>query len=489
MTAADARTPPADIERAAVRGAAWSGLQQWATSLVSLAVFIVLGRLLTPTAFGLVASANVVILLFRVIVDQGFSRVLVQRSELSDSEVDTAFWTALGTGIIFTGVVAASAPAVALLFSEPELTDIVRALSPIFLLSALDSTQSALLERAMRFRAQAMRRVVAVTVSAAVALTLAALGAGVWALVGQALTLEVVTVVLLWSISHWRPSRRFSTTRFGELFGFGIRYSGIRILWYLSQNGDNFLIGVFLGPVALGFYVVAYRVFVVVNELVVMTINRVALTTFARLQGDTQALNQAFYRATVTTAIVGFPIYTGLALTAAALVPLVFGEKWTPSVPVLEALTLAGIVQCLDAFTHNLVVAVGRVRNELSWTAASVGALLVAFAVSVPFGIVVVALALGVEMLVAWPVRIWMIRQWTGISLRRYFGPYPRLIGATSVMSVAVLLVGGVLGDEARWLALVAQILTGLLVYPVALRVLAPSEMRDLLGALTRLRR
>jgi len=149
------------VSRAALRGAAWMGFASWVNQAVALSAFIVLGRLLAPADFGLVAAASVVLWLLRVLVDQGFSQVLVQRGDLTETHVDTAFWTALGTGIAIAALTAATAPLVADLYSLPELTGVLRALSVVFVFAALDSTQSALLAREMRFRVQAVRRLVA----------------------------------------------------------------------------------------------------------------------------------------------------------------------------------------------------------------------------------------------------------------------------------------------------------------------------------------
>ena len=206
--------PPAErrteVSQAMSRGIAWTGVQMAGSNLLSLVVFVVLGRLLTPRDFGLLASATVIVLFLRVLVDAGFSRLLVQREHLTPEHVDTAFWTAIVIGVAFSLLLAAAAPLVALTFGEPRLTNIVRALSIIFIFVSLDGTQSAMLERRMEFRSQAIRRLIAGLASATIAILLAVEGFGAWALVAQQLTLEGVTVLVLWSLSPWRPTLRFS---------------------------------------------------------------------------------------------------------------------------------------------------------------------------------------------------------------------------------------------------------------------------------------
>ncbi len=468
------------VSKAALRGAAWMGFATWINQAVALTAFIVLGRLLAPDDFGLVAAASVVLWLLRVLVDQGFGQVLVQRAELTASHVDTAFWTALVTGTAIALLTIATAPLVADLYSLPELTGVLQALSIVFIFVAFDSTQSALLAREMKFRVQALRRLGASLVSGAVAIALAFGGAGVWALVAQTLIYEGLLVALLWSLTSWRPRWRFSRVEFRELFGFGMRMTMIRALTNVGAYSDNLLIGIVVGAVALGYYVVGFRVVVVINTLIAIALTQVVLSAFSRLQHDRAALNGALYRSTKLAAAISLPIYAGLALVAHPLTVFIFGQKWAPSAPVMQALTIAGFVQCQMLFTTQYAIALGRVGNELAWTVGLIGAELIAFAVAVQFGIVAVALSLGIVLLVAWPVRLGLLRTWGGVRFSSYFRPFPSLLAATLAMAAAVFAAKAALGGVGEATALLIEVAVGIVAYPLALAVFARGELSEM---------
>jgi O-antigen/teichoic acid export membrane protein len=459
------------------RAVVWNAVQLWGYNVVSLGVFVVLGRLLTPRDFGLAAAAMVVIWFMRIVVDAGFSQLLVQRSEIDRSYVDTAFAVAVVLGVAFTAVTIALAPVLASLFSEPRLTNLIRALSVIFIFVALDSVPSALLKRELRWRALAIRRLGATAVSAGVAVWLAVSGAGAWALVAQQIILEGLTVGLLWLLTRWRPKFHLTRTAFTELLAFGGRYSALRILGYLGANVDNFLIALFLGPVALGYYVIAYRVFTVLNELFVQTVSNVSLPAFSRLQHERSRLNAMFHQVCAAAALVAFPTYTLLAISAGQLIPAVFGWKWHASVPVLELLTLAGVAQAQLAFTSNYVIAIGLIRLELPWTIAVTLAELVGFAATVHFGIVAVAGALAVVLTVAWPVRLLFLRAWGGLSLASYARALTPAVIATGVMSMVALPLH-LTAPFSTGATLVVELLVGAAVYIVVIAVLAPEQIR-----------
>ncbi len=476
------------VSRAALRGAAWMGFATWVNQAVALAAFIVLGRLLSPDDFGLVAAASVVLWLLRVLVDQGFGQVLVQRADLTAAHVDTAFWTALATGVAIAVLTAATAPLVADLYSLPQLTGVLQALSLVFVFVAFDSTQSALLTREMKFRVQAMRRLGASLVSGAVAIGLAVAGAGVWALVAQTLAYEGLLVVLLWSLVSWRPRRRFSRVEFKELFGFGMRTTLIKVLTNIGAYADNLLIGIVVGAVALGYYVVGFRVVVVINTLIALALTQVVLSAFSRLQHDREALNGALYRATKLTAAISLPVYAGLALVAHPLTVFVFGQKWAPSAPVMQALTLAGFVQCQLIFTTQYAIALGRVGNELRWTAILIGAQLIGFAVAVQIGITAVALSLGLVLVVAWPIRLGRLRAWGGLRYRDYFRSFPALLVATLAMAGVVLGAQALTGDDGRLWQLSLQIGAGAITYAGALWLVAREELYEMVAWARQLR-
>lgn len=432
--------PPQDISTSGVQATAWIALQNSVTNLASLVVFIVLSRLLLPKAFGLVAAASVVVLFFRILVDAGFSRRLIQRTDLSDDIVDTAFWSAFATGIVLTGAVLLAAPLVARMFHEPGLTSIVRALSCVLLVASLDRTQSALLDRRMAFKVQAIRSTVAASISAGAAIGAAFAGLGVWSLVVQTISLEVVNLVLLWTLSGWYPRFRYTVRQVPELLSFGVRYMGIQVMGYLNQNADNFLIGIFLGAVPLGYYVVAYRVLIVLNEIMIVTVNRVGLAAFSRLQGDEAELRESAYSVAGLSATIALPVYAGLAVIAPEAVHLVFGARWALSAPVMRILCIAGTAQTVTSFTHPLVIAVGRVRNELRWQITSMVVQVAGFAAAVHLGLVAVAWSLAVSSFLFVPVRVALLGRWVGTSARRFAAGVVGPVVATGVMIGVVLL-------------------------------------------------
>ena len=207
----------------------------------------------------------------QIFLDQGFSVAIIQRKEVDAEHLDTAFWTTLAISILLTFLSMACAGQAADFFKQPQLIPIIRCLSISFAFSGLSSVQQAILERRLAFKSLAIRSLIAVIIGGIVGIVMAFLNFGVWSLVAQQLTNSLVQVLVLWRVSDWRPRLQFSAKHAKELFAFGVNISAFNIINFFNRRADDLLIGYFLGPVALGYYSVAYRLLLVMIEVLIST--------------------------------------------------------------------------------------------------------------------------------------------------------------------------------------------------------------------------
>jgi O-antigen/teichoic acid export membrane protein len=165
-----------------------------------------------------------------IFADPSLGSALIQRREISELDRSTVFWTNLGLGVLCTLVGVLSADAVAGFFSQPEVAPLFEVVSLNFTVNALSSTQIALLTRSMEWRTLEVRQVASVGAGSVLAVALAFAGFGAWAIVGQFLCTGVVSAILLWSISTWRPRFIFSLSSLTSLASFGFSLFFARIL-------------------------------------------------------------------------------------------------------------------------------------------------------------------------------------------------------------------------------------------------------------------
>ncbi|MEO1204452.1 MAG: lipopolysaccharide biosynthesis protein [Pseudomonadota bacterium] len=468
------------IKEKSIRGVGWSAVQNWGNQVILLAVFAVLARLLDPEDFGLVALANVFVAFFRVIAQQGLSMAIVQRRDLEEAHINAAFVANMAISVVIAAAVIAAADVLAALLDMPALAPIIRWLSVIFVMSGLSSVQQALLQRALDFKSLAARQLIAGVAGGAVGVLMALNGYGLWSLVGQQVTTSVVQVVVLWHLSPWRPALSFSTRHFREIFSFGANVMGIGLLESVNRNADNFLIGYFLGPVALGYYSIAYKLLMTLTRLFNGVLNKVAFSSFSALQADTAQLRHAFYSATRLTSLVTFPAYIGVSTLSPELVTTLFGEQWTLSIGVIQVLALVGIVESVYFFNANVMLAKGKASWRLILNLLSAAVNLIGFLIAVRWGIVAVAAAYVLRAYLLSPLPLMLVNRLIGLDYRRYFANLAAPLAAALVMSGVLIAARGWLAPLVGGLQLtVALIAIGVAVYALSISLLAPELLRQ----------
>jgi PST family polysaccharide transporter len=247
----------------------------------------------------------------------------------------------------------------------------------------------------------------------------------------------------------------------------------MNFLNFFNRRSDDLLIGYFLGPVALGYYSVGYRVLRLLSRLVTTISGEVVFPTFSRLQGQPDRLRAAFYTATQLTGLVAIPIFVSVAVLAPGLVPAVFGNQWAPSVPVMQILAFIGILHSVFFFNRAVIMASGRPGWALALTAVSAVANVVAFSIAVRWGIVAVAAAFVIRAYVLSPLPILAVRRLIGLSLRRYLAQYYAAALGAVVMAALMVLIQRV-DDEAGLAWLVVGAIAGGAAYVATIRLFAP---------------
>ncbi|MHC4103454.1 MAG: MOP flippase family protein, partial [Planctomycetota bacterium] len=428
-----------NLRQKAAKGILWSVIQKWGREAISFLTFIALSRMLAPESFGLVALATVFTASIKIFLDQGFSAAIVQRSELEREHLDTAFWISILIGILFTvGGIAASG-LVAAFFEEARLAPVLSWLSLSFILGALSSTQIAILRRDLAFKSLAARSLTATMAGGIVGVSMAFAGFGVWSLVGQHLTIALVGVFVLWRASDWRPGFNLSMKHYKQLFTFGVSVTGNNFLKAFVRRSDDFLIGYFLGPTLLGYYTIGYRLLLVMMRVVTGIINSVAFPTFSRIQHKPERMRNAFYKVTQYTSLLAFPIFMGLAVLAPEIVPALFGEKWGPSIPVMQILALIGILQSVLFFNGSVMRASGKPSWEFAIMLLNAICSVLGFLLAVRWGIVAVAAAFVIVGYLLAPISYIAVRRLIQIDFKTYLWQLVAPLSASLVM-VAVIL-------------------------------------------------
>ncbi|NLP84326.1 lipopolysaccharide biosynthesis protein [Microbacterium sp. CFH 90308] len=429
-----------DLGRKFAGSAGWVFVEQWSSKLISLLLFAILARLLTPSDFGLVALATTFVVFLQVLANSGLANALVQKRSLDEKDAATVFWTSLGISVVAYGSLVLVANPLAAALGEPRLGPVLTVIGLSVPISALSRTPAALLARGFGFKKLSLRTIGASIGAAAVALPLALFGAGVWALVAQTVTEAIIAVVLLWASTTWRPSFAYSLTSLRSLWRTGLSLLGIELLDAIQSQIDKLLVGVLYSTTDLGIYSLAQRIGLMLQELTTTVVSRVSLTTFSRAQEDLTRVERIFRQLTFATATLSFPVFAMIAALATQIVPFVFGPGWDAAVPLIWIMAGGWAFASVATFDRGALVGTGNAGVAL-WVALiqNLASVLLVF-VFAPFGVAGIAFSRFARIL-TWPVRLWALHRFIGLHTWHYVWQVLKcaLAVAPAVVGIAML--------------------------------------------------
>jgi len=355
------------LRRKAVRGAGASIAGQAVSFVLQIGSVVVLSRILTPADFGIVTMVTTFALLLRSFGLNGFTEVILQREELTDSLASNFFWINLSISVALTLIFASSGHLLAHFFHSPAVAPVAAAMSLMIVCSSLGYIHLALLQRAMRFRTAAVINLIALMAYVVVAVSLAFAGWHYWALVWGNVVNAIVMSLGAWVACRWVPStpKRLQGTRSGVKFAMHV-YSHFAFS-YLTRNTDNLLVGWRFGAGALGFYKKAYDLFVLSESQLLAPLSAVVVGTLSRVSSDREQFRRYFLRAISILALVGMGVGADFALVGKDLIRFLLGPGWDEAGRIFS-LFGPGIGVMLLYNTHGWVhLSIGRPERWFRW--------------------------------------------------------------------------------------------------------------------------
>lgn len=349
------------------RGLKWQLINVLSRQVLSFVVFSLLARTLEPSAFGVMGLAAAYVAFVGLFANQGLGSALIQRRDLHQDHLHTAYWFNVGGAGVLCLATLAGADWFANFMREPALSPVVKWLSLSLLINALSTVHGTLLVKELDFRKVTLRALSANVSGAVVGIGMATGGYGVWALVGQQLAMAVANTVLLWWVSDFRPAFHFSLARLAELYRVSLSVFFTTLLWFFSSRIEHFLIGRLIGTNLLGHYTVADRIPDLVKMAIQQPLSEVSLPALSKLQTNTGRMCEAIYRGTGLLTTCGFPIFVGLALTAEHLIPLLFGNKWDDAGWICSLMAVSSLAGLLHVFFYPAMIARGASSKYLSF--------------------------------------------------------------------------------------------------------------------------
>ena len=445
-------------------GMLWGGMSNGLMQLLGAVFGLVLLQYLTPEDYGKVAMLNIFAALASALQESGFIAALCNKKEPTDEEYNAVFWFNLLVSVVLYIILWFCAPLIADFYELEELIPLARVLFLGFLLSGLGTVQRAYLFGHLMVRQTSICSLTAMLLSSIVGVVMAVKGFASWAIVTQAVCFVLITQLMAWYFSPWRPTLKApNLAPAWKMFGFSSKLMLTNIVNICNLHAFSVLLGRLFSDHVAGVYSQAKGW----NDKASSTINgmvtSVAQPTLAQVADDIGRYRQVFRKMLRFVCFVSFPAMLGLGLVAQEFILLAGGEKWRESGLMLSLLCIHGAFVPITTLYSNLTISRGRSDVNMACTVAQCLAVWTGLLLLYPYGLlpmVIFFVSLNIAWLAIWQWFAWRLTGLTFVEALKDTLPF--LVFTLIVLGIAWWLTCGI---ESLWLLLLSRVLIVAVLY------------------------
>jgi PST family polysaccharide transporter len=483
MSVIIAEHQPANTLVRGARGGAMALTGQAIQLVINFAGAVVLARLLSPEDFGIFAMLTVFLGIGELIRDFGMPTAALQAKNLTEQQASNVFWVTAALSTAVAALLLLATPLIVSLYDQPRLGLIAPVMAGVLVISGLQAQYKVRLSREMRFSA-----VTAITVAARFAglsagILAAVLGAGYWALVIQAATLAVTTLISSMIVTRWLPQRPRRGCGSMPLLRTGGANGAASLLGYTADNADNIMLGAIWGAGPLGQYNRAFQLFMSAVMSFFNPLTSVVVPTANRAVAEGRRVDDILAR--TQTALCGCAIWLLLvtAATAEYLVPALLGEQWKETTRLLQILAIGGAFKALSQ-TNYWAYLIEQQSKQLLLSNLVTKPLQIVFVVVAAFhSVEAVAWAFSLGRAITWPINVMWLWKTAGQNPVRFGANGVRLVGSGLAGFASTAWLYNIAGFSSPWLAIVAGAALSSLAFLVT-AVLLPGGRREVSDAM-----
>lgn len=344
-----------ELEHKVVSGVVWSFAEKFLTMLVQMVVSIIVARRLMPEDFGVMAILTFFTSVALTIVDSGFSQTLIRKKEPSESDYRSVFAFNVVVALVLYFVLWALAAPIARFYGHSVISDVAPVLFLLLPINSLCVVQTVMFTREFRFKLLSNIVFAASLISGVVAVAMAVVGCGIWALVAQRLLQMGIKAVAFWWVRRWHWRGGVSLSALREMAPFSLRLLATDLIASIYNNVAQLFVGKMYSTTSLGYYSQAQKLKDLAVISTVQSVQGVTYPALSKLATDEDKFSAGYERIVRLLSFVLFPAMLGLVAISSDMFMLLLGERWMPTVPYFRILALSGMVYPLAMVGYNVL--------------------------------------------------------------------------------------------------------------------------------------
>lgn len=348
------------LKQKTVKGTFWSAADAFFGHGVTFLVGIVLARILSPVEYGLIGICTIFTTILTGVVDSGFSNALIRKKDVSKDDYDTMFITNMLMSVLLYLLLWMFSPFIANFFERPELIYLIRAMGLVLILQALSIIQVTILTKKLDFKTKTKASIISALSSGFIGVIMAFENFGVWSLVFQILSRQLIYTICLWFFNRWWPSLRFTYSSFEYMWGFGWKLMVSGLLNSIWNQLYQVVVGKCYNPSTLGQYSRSKEYANLFSANFTAIVQRVTYPVLSKVQDDRIKLINA-YRKIIKVSMFITVLCMGLLVAIAEpLIYCLIGPKWYEAATYLPLISISLSLYPLHANNLNMIQVQGR---------------------------------------------------------------------------------------------------------------------------------
>lgn len=461
------------LKEKTAKGLFWGGMNNGIQQLLGFVFGILLARKLDPSDYGLIAMITIFSLIATALQNSGFSTALVNQKEQKASDYNAVFWFNILMGGTIYLILFFSAPLIADYYHEPRLVALCRYAFIGLLFSCSGVAQAAYLFKNLRAKQLAKASIIATFVSSTIAVVMAWMGCSYWSLATQTNLFILISTLLRWHYSDWRPSLHVDFSFIRKSFPFSVKILISDVLTHVNNNVMNILLGRYYSAHDTGNYNQAYQWNNKCTSLVQGMVKQVDQAVLVSVRDDRERQLAVLRKLVRFAAFISFPLLLGFGIIAKEFIVLAIGEKWLVSAEYLQWLCVCGAIAPISVLLADLLISKGKSGTFMGCTLALGLLEILAMLLLYPYGISMMVKAYVAINLVWLFVWFFFVRRLTAYTLLMFLKDIvPFAFAAVAVMQFTRYFTAYVadsllfIGNYATlWLLLVSRLVLAALLY------------------------
>lgn len=352
--------PQQSLKDKTIKGTAWSAADAFLGQGVTFLVGIVLARLLSPDEYGLIGICLIFVNVLNGMVDSGFSNALIRKKDIKDVDYNTMFITNMAISTLLYALLFVCAPIISDFFSRPELSELIRVVGLLIFANALSITQVTILTKRIDFKTKTKASLVSAIASGFIGIAMAFVGFGVWSLVGQMLSKQIIYTICLWILNKWWPSLTFSSKSFHYMWGFGWKLLLSGLLNNIWNQMYQVVVGKCYNPATLGQFTRSHEYANIFSSNFTSIIQRVSYPVLSELQDDPLRMVEGYRRVIKMTMFITAISMIFLGAVAEPLIYCMIGPQWHEAASYLPFICISMAFYPLHSINLNMLQVLGR---------------------------------------------------------------------------------------------------------------------------------